>query len=70
MAGSALLGGIILAMIEGAQILASPYLSRMQDSAQQHVLEDPKSLPSTKTTLNSQPLVEFELNQPVNNNFS
>lgn len=64
MAGSAVLGGIILALIEGVSLLTSRYISQVQDPTQQPILEDPKNLPSTKT--NSQPLVELELNQPVN----
>ena len=67
MTGSAILGGIILAMIEGVSLLSSRYLSQIQDSEQQQVLEDPRNLPPTKASSNSQPLVEFELNQPVNN---
>lgn len=68
MAGSAVLGGIILAMIEGVSLLTSRYMSQLQDPGQQQVLEDPKNLPPVKASSNNtQPLVELELNQPINN---
>uniref|UniRef100_A0A915EIW3 Uncharacterized protein n=1 Tax=Ditylenchus dipsaci TaxID=166011 RepID=A0A915EIW3_9BILA len=48
MLGSAALGGTILAMIEGVQVLMGKMLSQQYDMTQpqQVPLEDPKSLPS------------------------
>uniref|UniRef100_A0A915DVQ8 Uncharacterized protein n=1 Tax=Ditylenchus dipsaci TaxID=166011 RepID=A0A915DVQ8_9BILA len=56
MVGSALLGGTILAMIEGVQVLMGKMLSQQYDMTQQMApLDDPKSLPSKPSSSISSP---------------
>uniref|UniRef100_A0A1I7ZMP8 Mitochondrial import inner membrane translocase subunit TIM17 n=1 Tax=Steinernema glaseri TaxID=37863 RepID=A0A1I7ZMP8_9BILA len=46
MAVSAVLGGVILAMIEGVGLISTRFLSTVHDPTQQPELEDPRNLPS------------------------
>ncbi|CAD5221655.1 unnamed protein product [Bursaphelenchus okinawaensis] len=48
MAGSAILGGTVLAMIEGMGVLMSRYMGSMYDPTQQQMPEDPSQLPMKK----------------------